>query len=217
MSRGTVYAAPKRPDLVPSTYDELFAAYYDYVVGLVVTSGIDIQNAEDVAMTILTTFFEKDVLADFDPDRHIEYGGVVRKAVFRTFLSGFVKIYVRHYRDRQGINKTREPVILDAPTPGESSSDMRWIDFVGPTYTDDYSELTYARFVHSVSRQLGCAKPAGPTAKCTLPRFFEAVAEQVEQNGYLNVPELAKSLGMGETSAYNWMNRLRDELPKILL
>ncbi len=216
MSQGTVYAAPKRPDIIPANYDELFTAYYDYVVSLVVTSGIDVQNAEDVAMTILATFFEKDVLSDFDPNRHIEYGGVVRKAVFRTFLSGFVKIYVRHYRDRQNISKSREPIILDTPM-NDGTDSGALIDFIGLVHNDDHSGVSYDRFVRSVSNHLSTIKPAGHAAKCTLSVFFEAVASQVKQTGHLNVIELANSLGMGETSAYNWLHRLRDELSKLSL
>lgn len=199
---------------VPTSFEDMFERYYDYVVRLVSQSGIDFQNAEDVAMTILTKFFEKDALSDFDPEFTTQYGGVVRKAVFRTFLSGFVKTYVRHYKERQRIQKDREGFSADTVMffYSESGEAATWLDLSGPVYEENYDALHEKDLIQSIRAHLDSVPPRNVQDQCDLRAFFEAVLVQTYEDGRVDTATLAEQFEVSKTSIQNWLKRLRSEV-----
>ncbi len=164
--------------------------------------GIDAQNAEDIAQTILTTFFEKDALSDFNPEYESEYKGVRRKAQFRTFLTGFVGVYVRHYRDRQGLQRTREGMSTDTPVRLSDEDESTWIEEFGPEVVEEYEDLHFVDFVLSVRGRL--------TGDEQLVNLFNAIVRQVHNDGALNTTELAEEFGCSRTAIRNRIQKLRD-------
>lgn len=207
-------SAPPRTADVPQDFSEMFDRYYDYVVRLVAQSGIDFQNAEDVAMTILTKFFEKDALSDFDPEYTTEYGGVTRKAVFRTFLSGFVKTYVRHYKDRQRLQAQREGFSTDTVmfTYAESGEYATWMDLNGPTYEETHEELHAQDLIVAIRTHLATVPPRNAQDQCNLAALFESVLVQTYEDGSVDTAALATQFSVSKTSVQNWLKRLRAEV-----
>lgn len=205
---------PSSTDYVPADFTDLFKNYYPYVTHLVQRFGIEAQNSEDVAMTILTKFYEKDVLEDFDPTFTSHHGGVERPAVFSTFLSGFVFCYVRHYRNRQSIGIRREGKSIYAPT-GRGESPQQWIDVYAPSVDTDYDEVFAADLVRQITAHLA-ALPPSARARVNLVAMFTRITEQVEQAGKYDVPALSSEFGVSQNSIRNWIHRLREEITEVL-
>lgn len=207
-----------RGDYVPETFEDMFDHYYDYVVRLVASSGINFQNAEDVAMTILVKFFEKDALHDFNPEFTTEYGGITRRAVFRTFLSGFVKTYVRHYRDRQRLQQEREGFSLDAVlfVYSDSGQPATWMDVEGPQYEENFDSLHAQDLVQSIRAHLATVPKRNIQDKCDLPAFFEAVLEQTYIGGKVDIHALSDKFNVSLPSIQNWLKRLRTEVSSVV-
>lgn len=217
---GVQTSAPiKRPreDYVPESFEDLFDHYYKFVVSLVSTFGIDYHNAEDVSMTILMIFFEKDVLSDFNPEFVSEFGGVERTAVFRTFLSGFVRTYVRHYVDRQRVLRRREGFSTDTVVAGGGAEqEMTWLDVAGPLYEEEFDSLYEEELVKSIRDHLATVAPKNNQDLCNLPKLFEAVLAQTRADGKVNTEELAAHFGVTRQSINNWQKRLRTEVAKVI-
>jgi len=207
----------KYPDFVPTTFSELFDHYYSYVSTLVFKSGIDDQNVEDVTMSILSKFFENDVLSDFNPDFTSHYNGITRKAVFRTFLSGFVKIYVRHYRDRQQINKQRSAISADAlvcaNTAGGSTSEVTWMELNGPSLVDTYDDLETTDLINTVRTHL--QQMSKTKERCPLTALFEATLVHANLYGKPMIDILAEQFEVSETTVRNRLSQLRSQIHEV--
>lgn len=205
-------------DFVPDSYSEMFQHYYIYVVKLVTNLGITPQNAEDVAMVILTKFIEKDRLPDFDPEYVSEHGGVKRKATFRTFLSGFVATYVQHQRTIQMKQTYREGQSTNQPVAHSAGTNegAEWIDLYGPKVTDDHDALAEADLLRQIRVQLAQIPSRNTQDRCNLSYFFEAVLAQTEDKGKADVAELALQFGVSKTTIQNWIKRLRTEVSVVI-
>lgn len=203
---------------VPESFEDMFSHYYEFVVRLVASFGIDFQNAEDVAMTILTKFFEKDVLSDFNPEFTSEYSGVTRKAVFRTFLSGFVRSYVRHYLDRQTTHRVREGFSVDTPvfTFPESGDTQTWMEYAGPKYHEEFEDLHEEDLLLSIRARLRRRQNHNVQDHCDMPVFFERVRQQIYEQGKIDTLQLAEDFGVSKTSIQNWLKRLRVEVSAVV-
>lgn len=195
----------------PADYTELFTVYYDYVTHLVKRAGIFPDNSEDVAMTILTKFFEKSVLEDFDPEHTTNHAGVTRKAVFRTFLSGFVLSYVRHYRDRQQVDAYREPKIINSEFTAPDGTYGTWADVYGTPTTETYEVLYEEDFINTVRRHLRSLPPPN-SPRAPLPDVFEAALKQANETGEVHVPTLAAQFNVSTNTIYVRLSRLKAEV-----
>jgi DNA-directed RNA polymerase specialized sigma24 family protein len=212
----TITAAVKPPrDYVPATFEDLFRNYYGFVTHLVRKAGIEEQSAEDIAATILAKFLEKNALEDFRPDYVSTYDGVEHKAVFTTFLSGFVMVYLRHHRERQGVRLHREPVICDMPV--ESHPGKNWVELNAPHVwdEDERAEMYHADLVRRIRERLE-ALPPSPRSQMNLPALFARVVEEVQQTGGYNARALAKEFGVSPWTIHKWMDRMRDEVSHLL-
>lgn len=196
-------AATLSENYVPTDFSDMFEHYYPYVVALVRRRGILPQSAEDVAMTILTKFFEKNALEDYRPEFTTAHDGIVRSARFPTFLSGFVLAYLRHYQHRQGVHLRRESMALeDAP-----------LSFLWSQGT--FEETEAQDFITSVTRHLQKIPPT-PRSKVAMADLFEAIVRQVELTGDISVTELAQTFGVSATSVRNWLAVLREEIGEVI-
>lgn len=165
-------------------------------------------------MSILTTFFEKDVLSQYSPD-HISVRKEAQKhAKFRTLLSGFVAIYVRHYRDRQGKLIHREGFSTETPVSlgGESNSETTWIEVAETSRVVDHYELEAQDFLQQIRVHLHSVPPLNSQDLCKLDVLFEAILIQTEDIDKVNVAELSEKFEVSKTTIQNWLVRLRREV-----
>lgn len=215
-SNSSLRTRTRREDFVPESFEAMYEHYFTYVVHLVARFGIDYSNAEDVAQTILTKFFEKDALSDFDADYKSEQENA-RRAMFRTFLSGFVKAYVRHYIDRQRVQKQREGISTDAVVLfAFSDGPMTWLELNDPGVEDDHEELEDAELVTLIRARLAKLPPRGVQEQCSLPEFFEAVLVQTANGAKLDTGVLAAEFNVTRTSINNWLRKLRTEIQFVI-
>ncbi len=210
--------APRTRDIIPSSFEELYSHYYSYVVKYVVKLGITPQNAEDVAQTVLAKFFEKDALSNFDQN----YFEGSRKALFTTFLSGFVELYVRHYRDRQQKQEYREGKSIYLFTPGAGKEDMgdnhsiEWSDPYLPRTEETYEDFHFRELVHGIRAHLGAVRSTNSQDRCNMVDFFNAVLEQTYNDGKIDTLALSAQFGVSKTSIQNWLKRLRAEVAIVI-
>jgi len=193
------------PNYVPTSFADLFTNYYPYVVNLVKRKGINPQNAEDVAMTILTTFFEKDALSDYDPNHS-------SSAKFQTFLSGFVLIYLRHYRDRQNIVANREPAIVNMPvgrSAGRSVSE--WGELFSTPTEESYDGLFMEDLVETITEHLSAIEESS-RSRVQMKEFFDRVLVMANYEGSVNVAALAVEYNVSQNSVRAWLTRLKGEI-----
>ena len=202
------------PDFVPADYSELFQHYYGYVQALVIKSDIVPDNVEDVTMAILEKFFQNDVLKDYDPSYTSHHGGVVRRAVFRTFLSGFVKTYVKHHRERQFTHATREPIIVDG-TVVVNGSPVPWAEVHSESFgqEDSLDAMFDIDLVNSIRSHL---KAADVFQKCPLPALFEACLDHAEWFGRPDTKQLALQFEVSENTIRARMHVLRGHVEAVL-
>ena len=204
---------------VPTNYSEVFSLYYPYIIKLVRKAGIDSQNVEDVAMQLLTKFYEKDVLSDYNPEFTSSHSGVVRSANFNTFLAGFVFSYIRYLKGRQELNKNREPTLVDSSissTSENSSSDLPWIVQHGLRHEDTHEELELEELILRINAHLARVTSKSSKDRCDLGMLFTVVQKQIYEQGKLNVAELAEVFGVSATSIQNWMKRLRGQISLVM-
>lgn len=200
------------PFVVPESYADLFEKYYTFVVRLVWRLGIDGQRAEDVASEILLRFYERDFLDKYDPDKVIYHDGERRPARFKSFLTGFVSVYVRGHRDRQALARYREPLSCDQPVgTGEC-----WSDVFGPAVWDDYTRLEEAELVRLIKAHLVLLPPRSKNDICDLPRLFDLIVEQVRHTGRYQVTVLAAEFGISATAVRNWMKYLEAQVSLVV-
>lgn len=211
--------ARTRTDVVPTSFEELYRHYFTYVVKYVIALGIDPQNAEDVAQTVLTKFFEKDALSDYDPDKYIETHGRTRKAMFGTFLSGFVRLYVMHYRDRQWVLQKREGTSLDTTLTSNEANGVpiggvegARYDWAGPSHTEEYEDLHFIELVTGIRSHLASVPARNAQDQCNMVDFFNAVLQQTYDHGKIDTAALVEQFGVSKTSIQNWLKRLRNEV-----
>lgn len=202
-----------REDFVPSDYNEFFSHYYGYVLRLVRSMGIADGNVEDVAMSLIRTFYERDALSSYQED-YWEREGVRRRAVFRTFLSGFVAAYIPHYRDKQKKALTREPISLDASLPDaeEGDSEHTWMSQLAPVYTEEFEDVMFMDLIHRVRSHLTTVERRNKQDQCDMLLLFDLALLQSKEQGKVSTVELAEMFGVTRYSIQKWLIRLRAEV-----
>lgn len=209
MSR-TPLPPARQSDYVPVDNADLFAHFYPLITRLVAnTPGIEGQDVENVAMTLVEKIVEKDVLSDYNPNFTSSHDGVTRPAAFATFLSGFVLAYVRYYGQRQRLRAKREGFSIYSEV-GHSSA--QWIDLFGPSIEDEHDDLDVADLIAAIHAHL-IALPPNRRARVSLDDLFAAIVEQVlVANGRMDVPALARLFAVSQNTIRNWVHRLREEI-----
>ncbi len=207
------------PMAAPADYADLFRCYYDYMVTLVRRAGIESSRAEDVAMEILTRFFERDFLNEFDPSLVFHYDGQDRPARFKSFLTKFVLTYVRGHKDKQARLTGRELLICDRPLLAADAGGAReisWIDVFG-----DQSPGADVDIIEALGEQERVDRWRAYIAQvprrsqwdtCDLVALFDAVVEQVRADGAWNATELRHRFNISSTAMHSWLWWLRANL-----
>jgi DNA-directed RNA polymerase specialized sigma24 family protein len=190
----------------PDSFEDMFLKYYAYVVDFVHSLGIDRKDTEDVAMSILTRFYERESFDYYSPDHK---GSQEKVAAFRTFLSGFVKMYVRHYRDLQGEQKDRVPYSIDKLM----FEDTTYAEHPSNAVEDSHLALLTEELFARISAHL---KTLPPLRKVNLSDFFDAVTTQVKAEGVINRPQLARDFGVTTQTIMNWLKLLRVHVEHVI-
>jgi hypothetical protein len=202
--------------LAPSGPDELFRQYFGYVRKVVAsTPAIPAQDAEDVAMEIMTRLLERDVLGMFDPDLRFSYGGKEVPARFRTFLLSQVQVYVRGQRDRLGRQRKHEYAHLEAPLSlaiGGDDQGTTMADLFMGGAEDDLSHLDVAEFVRQARSYLAAVPKRSRQDRCDLVRLFDELTSQALTTGSVQVRETAARLGVSPSVSRRWVSWLRQNL-----
>jgi hypothetical protein len=195
---------------VPKDYDELFRLYWDYIVGLVTKLGIR-DDAENTAAAILAKFLEKDFLSRYNPDATFETDSGHKRTSFQGFLSGFVSIYVRQFRDKQYTKARKEPVSTSQPV-GESGTP--WLEVYGPT-ADGIDQLTTVSLDDAIERAQAHLDALPIRGKRNLALVFKTVIRQQRTDGRVNRKEIQELLGVSPTAVSLTFEDLRAELARI--
>jgi DNA-directed RNA polymerase specialized sigma24 family protein len=166
-----------------------------------------------VASEIMTRFLERRMLEEFDPSFEVVHDGKVRPARFKSFLSGFVAVYVQHHRDRQATQSRREPLKCDQPV-GEGGA--AWIDVFGGSSEDDYSEVEESEFVALLRVHLASVPRRSKHDVCDLPALFESVVRMVRVDGRIDTKQLQNQFGVSNTAIHSWLKHMREQLVPVL-
>lgn len=191
----------------PSTYEELHQQYREYVEHLLGKLGVPPGDIQDAASDIFVRLYQLDALSQFNPDYHIEHGGQVVKANFRTWLSAKVSLYARGQRDKSNRRVTREPLICDTQLDGAS-----WVEVFGGEIWDDYSGLSVEEFVLRMREYLAKQPPRSARDRCDLVKLFDLLVPIALDKGIVDYDAVEAEFHISPTSAYQWVSRLRDTL-----
>lgn len=191
---------PAEPDGTPSSYDELFDQYFDYVKGLVWKLGI--RANEDVAQEIILRFYARGFLTEYNP-AVVSHG---KQTSFKAFLRAFVERYSRHYRERQGVHDFREPVICDRPT----ASGKLFVEVhQKPHYDDPSAALDEQALVLLCRERLSEVPNRG---RRDLLRLFNLIVPMVSSQEKLDRNELARQYGVSPSVISSMLIEMRTAL-----
>lgn len=199
--------------LAPSGPDELFRQYYGYIRKIVAsTPAIPAQDAEDVAMEIMTRLVERDVVGMFNPDMRFAHGGQDIPARFRTFLVAQVQLYVKGQRDKLGRRRQREMLIVDAPLgDDDGEGQASWADVFGGA-EDDLSAIDAAEWVRQARGFLAIVPKRSAQDACDLVQVFDALVDQVAVHGTATAAVAAARLGVSPRVMARWVTWMRQNL-----
>lgn len=200
------------PYTTPETFTEVFRDYYQHVISWVIKLGINPQNAEDIASSILMRFYERDALSFYDPDFQIQHGDVIHDAKFKPFLSSFVYRYVQHYREREQTHMNREGLSLNAPA-GEGET---WADILLPSYEDQYDGLELAEVLAAIWKRISLPDVNLGTKKTSPQLLFGLMLYQIEERGVTDAEELALLYGVSAVAVKKWRIKLRTYIAEAL-
>lgn len=195
----------------PTTNAEVFEHYFPYIKRLVRKAGISPQNVEDISMKLMTRFIERDSLGSFDPNFSAANGTPIR---FESYISGFVFQYIRYLQGREQLAAKREPTYVDETVmAGGSDTDRLWMDVQGFYHEDLHDDLHVEDLVLRIHKQID-----GMNSKhsCDFATFFDAVRDQIDVTGKINITQLAEKFGVTKTAVQNWMKQLRTQVTKAL-
>jgi hypothetical protein len=206
---------------VPADDAEVYRVYFTFIQGCLFRFGIDKQDCEDVAMTILAKFIEKGVLADFDPERQHEREGQIFTAVFRTFLSGFVLKYALHYRTMQGRRHKREPFSGDEVTGGNNAgkaTQQSWFEMNGDHVldTDEHDAVEGEMLLDTVRHRLSLVPPANAGDRLPFVALFDYMLVQYDEIGRISPTGIAEHFEVSKNTAQAWVKRIRPHVREIL-
>jgi DNA-directed RNA polymerase specialized sigma24 family protein len=197
-------------DYRPKSFEDMFLHYYAFVHKFVKKMGIAPKDAEDITMAILVKFYERESFDYYDDEYVREDNPTQKVAAFRTFLTGFVKLYLRHYRERQTARDYREAVSLDSTLTG---TDTLMYDHPSNAVEDSHIELFSAELESRIRKHLAATPNRG---KLNLSEFFEQVCDHVDRYDKVNRAELASHFGVGVSTINNWLSTLRTHVDIVI-
>lgn len=189
----------------PSSFDELDREYRQYVVRM--CSRFGVRHCEAAAQDILVKFWEKDIIGQFDPDKHIEHHGIAHRATFRNFLTAKVHLYCLGIRERETKRSQRE-VLIDA-TPGATAL----AEVFGESW-DSY-DLEDRDLVGRIRDCLAVASPPAPEDPGLLS-FFDELVREVREDGRMSVARAGERFGIKRSAASALLAVLREKIKEAL-
>lgn len=201
--------------------EELHRTYYDYVVSLVRQAGIEEDSKEDVASAILLRFYERDFLAKFNPDLVFMYNGEERKARFKSFLTKFVLVYARGFREKQTRRNSREFLLSFNNPPGHitqwtSSDSDFWCDYFAEqtVWMEDViiDGIVNSTLVADLRAYLAALPRRCKNDMCDLVALFDAIVDQFNENGTCDTDSLRQKFGVSPTTIHSWLWWLRENV-----
>lgn len=194
----------------PRGPDELFRQYFGYIRRIVAnTPAIPAQDAEDVAMEIMTRLVERDVLGMFDPRMQFAHEGKQIPAKFRTFLTAQVGLYVKGQRDRLGRQRKRE--VVASVMPDDESEAPSLFDLIGGA-EDDLSAFDAAEWIRQAREFLALVPKRSDQDRCDLVKLFDEMIDQVSRTGAASTSETAARLGVSPSVVTRWTQWMRQNL-----
>ncbi len=176
---------------VPSNDAEVFKDYFSLIKWHVAKAKISDGAVEDYAMLLMERFIEHGLLKQYDPSR----------ANFRTFLSGFVKSYLRHFKE-QDLKHAERTYLSTDYTVGEDK-DTLILDLQGYHAPDQIEEAEAEISLARIRAKLVQENEE------KLLLFFDVLMLQMKEHGKLDVSELTELFGVSSQTIYNWKKRLR--------
>lgn len=190
---------------IPADYDEFFRRYRHVIVHYIIKGKIPYERVDDVTSEILAALMKKDILGTYRPESP---QGESRSVRFDTFLIAIVQTYVRGHRDKGHRYARRE--VLSRGDAGSILEVVDWqLDPAGQSWA-------YRMMVDQVRAHLVSVPRKSPKDSCDLAKLFESIVRQVEETGRKDTVALMAEFGIGRSSLWKWMARLRSEMAVIL-
>lgn len=190
---------------VPNSEAEVFEQYFPHVKFLVARAGIRPDYVEDYAMNLMIKFLEKGILNQYNPDRETVVEGVKRTASFKTYLSGFVNSYLRHFKERDNIHKDRSRISTDMNV-SLGDNEVPLLDYFGVFVSDNTDRIEAREIIEHVKMSV--------SEHPRLSLFFDFVILQVIEHGKIDVAELSELFDVTKSTIHNWLAKLRVEFDK---
>ena len=199
-------------DAVPADYDELHRMYRQYMTSLVLQGGIDPQQADDVVSLIMEKLLSRDIIRLYNPDQYMRASGTTVPPMFRTFLTAFVRAYLRHHVHRQRLTAWREPLTIDGDArDGDGVTELPntvWAEPPASAEDDALDELEPDDELAPLRARLS----GYDCGEHTAVEVLDAAAASVNVSGTVSTKMLALRLGISRALAEQQLHRLRDLL-----
>lgn len=176
---------------VPTSDAEVFQDYFALIKWHVVKAKISDDAVEDYAMILMERFIQHGLLAQYDPS----------KANFRTFISGFVTSYLRHFKVQD--KKQTERSYLSTDFTVGDKDDTLILDIKGYHAPDQIGDAETSISLDRIRTKIA----ASGDEKLLL--FFDMVMLQIAEHGQMDVAELTELFDVSSQTIYNWKKRLR--------
>jgi len=182
---------------VPTSDAEVFQDYFALIKWHVVKAKISDGAVEDYAMTLMERFIQHGLLAQYDPS----------KANFRTFLSGFVTSYLRHFK-AQDLKQIERSYLSTDFTVGDKD-DTLILDLKGYCAPDQIEDAETKVSLERIRAKLVSEEEP------KLLLFFDILMLQIEEHGQLDISELKELFDVSSQTIYNWKKRLRPHFEEL--
>lgn len=178
----------------PADYDEVFRRYFP-LIHRIATRWVDPHTADDIAMSLMLHFMERDGLRNFDPQRITLRTGLPQPVPFAVYLAAYAqaqawtlhRAWLRGRRREVLVAEFSEDVLGAAPSPENLIDDGSNKDAL-----DRLCEIVSVR-VPGQRRRIK-----------DLPAVLRHMAAQVEVLGRVDMPRLAKHFKVSLVTAYSW-------------
>lgn len=224
---------------VPQTFEEMYEGYYEVILKVAVTQGIDRDLASDVVQRFFMRLYERDFRAEvpfarfslidkYDPKKTFEHGGQEKTATFRSLIVGTFMKYVRGYREQQQVEANRvglsfQEVEWDDVTDGESPQIAKLLVATHRIYEEQYRDLHLTEFQRRVREKIAAKAPVRANDPLDLMLLFDMTMLLNDESGEISNREIAELAGISVNSVLTRKKKLaelladeRDDLTALL-
>lgn len=193
---------------VPANYTELHRNYRHFSEMVVQRSGVNWAEVPDITSHILTRFFERDMLKEFDPERGVK---------FTTWLGGFISSYVPYLNGKSKLDWKREGVSHEVVVgKSESGEDITLYDVVAEKHHDKHDNLEYIELITAVRRHLAHVAPTNKNDKLDMVAVWDQIMLHQYEHGTIIVADIAKYFGVSLATGKNWVKRVKEHAQVVI-